>query len=329
MTDWTAEIAGLVRTRRSGAPLGLRIPANLGYLKSIGLDVREMVRQGLIDFVTFSNYWQTSWEMPLDALRRQLGPDVVIYGGIEDAPNWLEAEAPSLRARPLNQELQLAGDNAYRSEKAATANRVRGTRYLSSSRELVRANAAGKYALGADGVAVFNYFVTDQVRVPGQRADYSALRGLSDGEGLRGLPKHYAFNTATKQAKRIWDVPEQLPVVIPPGLRRSLRLPMIAEPIDRGLLLTVQIVTPREGGAIRCGVALNGNWPRYDGKLTQELLFPAGPYRRHVEEHQALDYELPVSDVVDGWNELTLQNDGTSDLRVEMVELAIKAAAAD
>lgn len=328
ITDWTGEIAGLLRARRSAAPLGLRIPANLGYLKSIGLDVREMVRQGLIDFITFSNYWQTAWEMPLDSLRRQIGPDVVIYGGIEDAPNWLEAEAPSLRSRPLNQELQLAGDNAFRSEKAANAARVRGTRYLSSSPAFVRANAVGKYVLGADGVAVFNYFVTDQVRVPGQRSDYAALRGLSDWETLRGLPKHYAFNTATKQAKRIWDVPEQLPVVIPPGLRRSLRLPMIAEPLDRGLSLVVQIVTPRSSGPIRCGVALNGNWPRYDGKLTQELLFSAGPYSQHVEEHQALNYEVSLLDVLDGWNEVTLQNDGTSDLRVEMVELAITPAAA-
>jgi hypothetical protein len=177
-------------------------------------------------------------------------------------------------------------------------------------------------------VAVFNYFVTDQVRVPGQRADYGALRSLSDWEKLRGLGKHYAFNTATKQAKRIWDVPAQLPVVIPSGQRRSLRLPMIAEPLDLGLSLTVQIVTPRNSGSMRCGIALNGNWPRYDGKLTEDFLFPAGPYSRHVEEHQALNYEVSLADVLDGWNEVTLHNDGIADLHVEMVELAIKPSAA-
>lgn len=325
ITDWTGELKVLARSRRADIPLGLRLPANLGYLRSVGLDVREMVRQGFVDFITFSNYWQTSWETPLDVLRKELGPDVVIYGGIEDAPNWLEAQAPSLVTRPLGQELQLAGDNAYRSEKAASSPRVRGTRYLSASAPFLRANAAGKLALGADGVTTFNFFVTDQVRVPGQRADYAALRELSDLGRLRGTAKHYAFNSATKQAKRIWDVPEQLPVIIPPGLRRSLRLPMCAEPVDRGLRLVVQVVTAREGSNIPCGVSLNGGWPSQDGRDTHELLFPSGPYSRHVDEHAARNYELPVGEVLDGWNEVTLHNDGTEDLRVIMVELAIIA----
>ena len=323
LTDWTGELKALAQARRADVPLGLRLPANLAYLRSVGLDVREMVRQGFVDFVTFSNYWQTSWETPLDVLRRELGPDVVIYGGIEDAPNWLEALAPSLTARPLGQELQLAGDNAYRSEKAASSPRVRGTRYLSASAPFLRANAAGKLALGADGVATFNFFVTDQVRVPDQRADYAALRELSDLGRLRGLTKHYAFNSATKQAKRIWDVPEQLPVSIPPGLRRSLRLPMCAEPVGRGLRLIVQVVTAREGATVPCGVSLNGGWPSHVAQATQDLLFPSGPYSRHVDEHAARNYELPVDEVRDGWNEITLHNDGAEDLRVIMVELAI------
>lgn len=328
VTDWTGELKALARARGADIPLGLRLPANLGYLRSVGLDVREMVRQGFVDFVTFSNYWQTSWETPLDVLRRELGPDVVIYGGIEDAPNWLEALAPSLTARPLGQELQLAGDNAYRSEKAAASPRVRGTRYLSASAPFLRANAAGKLALGADGVATFNFFVTDQVRVPGQRAEYAALRELGDLDRLRGAAKHYAFNSATKQAKRIWDVPEQLPVSIPPGLRRSLRLPMCAEPVDRGLRLLVQVVTAREGSQVPCGVSLNGGWPVQSASETRDLLYPSGPYSRHVDEHAARNYELPVGEVLDGWNEITLHNDGTEDLRVVMVELAVVEPAA-
>ncbi len=323
LTDWTGELQAMARARRPDYPLGLRVPANLGYLRSVGLDVREMVRQGFVDFITFSNYWQTSWEMPLDALRRELGPDVVIYGGIEDAPNWLEAHAPSLKARPLGQELQLAGDNAYRSEKAAASPRVRGTRYLSASVPFLRGNAAGKLALGAEGVATFNFFVTDQVRVPGQRAEYAALRELTDLSQLRGKAKHYAFNSATKQAKRIWDVPEQLPVSIGPGLRQALRLPLCAEPLDQGLRLQVQVVTARGAGPVTCGVALNGGWPRFDAQETRALLFPAGPYSEHVEEHTARNYELAVGDLVDGWNELILQNDGTEELRVIMVELAV------
>ena len=44
ITDWTGELKALARSRRADIPLGLRLPANLGYLRSVGLDVREMVR---------------------------------------------------------------------------------------------------------------------------------------------------------------------------------------------------------------------------------------------------------------------------------------------
>jgi hypothetical protein len=74
---------------------------------------------------------------------------------------------------------------------------------------------------------------------------------------------------------------------------------------------------------VTCGVALNGGWPRFDAQETRALLFPAGPYSEHVEEHTARNYELAVGDLVDGWNELILQNDGTEELRVIMVELAV------
>ena len=78
---------------------------------------------GLIDFVNFSNSWQTSWDVPYDELRRELGDKVAIYGVIEDAPTgW----TPSTRER----------------EEQAIA------RLLSASPELLRGNAAGKLAHG-------------------------------------------------------------------------------------------------------------------------------------------------------------------------------------
>ena len=100
MTDWFAAVRALTKARRPFYPLGIRSSPNLPYLRSIGLDVKELARRGLIDFCTFSNFWQTSWEMPLDELRRELGPEVTIYGGMEDAPNWLETHAPTLTERP-------------------------------------------------------------------------------------------------------------------------------------------------------------------------------------------------------------------------------------
>ncbi|MBS0661660.1 MAG: hypothetical protein JSR48_00220 [Verrucomicrobia bacterium] len=329
MTDWFAALKALAASCPRRVPVGLRVPANLGYLRAIGIDVPALVRRGIVDFLTFSNYWQTPWELPLDELRRELGPDVTLYGGIEDAPNWLEAVAPSLAERPAYQELQLAGDNAYRPRAEAPGpRRIRGTRYLSASAPFLRANAAGKLVLGAEGVEAFNFFVTDQVRVPGQRADYAALRPLADLAALRGTTKHYAFNTASTQPTKIWDVPEQLPVRLGPGQRRALRLPLCAEPAGRGLRLVAQLVVGRADAARTCGVSLNGGWPVFERAATDALLFPAGPYSRHVEEHAAWNYALDLGAVRDGWNELTLVNESPEALDLIAVELGVLASPA-
>ena len=324
LTDWFASIKAMAQARRPFYPVGLRVPGNLGYLRAIGLDVKTLARRGIVDFVTFSNFWQTSWEMPHDELRRELGPDVTIYGGMEDAPNWLETYAPSLTERPAGPEIQLAGDNAFKSAKPADgAKRIRGTRYLTASPELMRANAAGKLVLGANGIEQFNFFVTDQVRVPGQRGDYAALRQLTDLEFLRGQEKHYALNTASVQATKIWDVPEQLPVRIAPKHRRALRLPMCAEPAGAGLSLIVQIVTNRTRTGDGCGVSVNGAWPGFEHRATADLLFPAGPYRQHVDEHIGWNFACDAGAIRDGWNDIVIYNESDEDLDLIGVELGL------
>ncbi|MDB6167597.1 MAG: hypothetical protein JWM88_461 [Verrucomicrobia bacterium] len=328
MLDWFASVKAMAASRRSDFKVGLRLPGNLGYLRSIGIDVKALVQRGLVDFITFSNFWQTAWEMPLDELRRELGPDVTLYGGMEDAPNWLEASAPSLAEPPRDQELQLAGDSAYRPKAApAGPRRIRGTRYLSASAELMRANAAGKLVLGADGIAQFNFYVTDQVRVPGLRGNYAALAQLADLEFLRGREKHYAMNTATAQATEIWDVAEQLPLRIPPGQRRELRLPMCAEPAGAALRFVVQLILERTHPAPSCGVSFNGQWPVHERQESPHLLFPSGPYTEHVEEHLAFNYTIDPAAIREGWNRIGIHNDSTGELGVVAVECGIFARA--
>jgi len=325
MTDWFAAVRALTKARRPFYPLGIRSSPNLPYLRSIGLDLKELARRGLIDFCTFSNFWQTAWEMPLDELRRELGPEVTIYGGMEDAPNWLETHAPTLTERPSGPDVQLAGDNAFHAQpKPELARRVRGTRYLSASAEMLRANAAGKLVLGANGLEQFNFFVTDQVRVPGLRADYAALRQLDNLAVLRGREKHYAFNTVSLLATKIWDVPEQLPVRLAPKHRRALRIPLCAEPAGAGLEFVVQLITERSPSDRDCGVSVNGGWPVFARRETEDLLFPAGPYSRHVEEHRAWNYTLDCGVIRDGWNDIVIYNESAEEVSVVGVELAIK-----
>ena len=64
---------------------------------------------------------------------------------------------------------------------------------MSASPQMLWANAAGKLAMGVHGIEQFNFFCTDQPRIPGVRCDYSALKGTADLASLRGKPKHTAF----------------------------------------------------------------------------------------------------------------------------------------
>ena len=325
LTSWFADVRALTeaRSRKIGqpVPVGLRVPGSLGYLRSIGIDVADLARRGVIDFVIFSNFWQTSWDMPYDRLRAELGSDVVIYGCVEDAPNWVSGRAPNLTLEPGT---------------AAPSYSNLGIRYLSASPELLRGNAAGKLAMGVDGIETFNFFCTDQVKIPGLRGDYAALRGIEDLASLRGKPKHYALSTTIGRTSQLWELPYQVPVILEPNWRREFSLSMCQEPANANLQLTVQVVFERKAAAPDLGVSFNGGWPNFQAQASDALVFPTGPYTHHVAEHQALSFQFPASEIKEGWNTLVVFNNNqkrnTTEERQEnsvhivSIELGVKKA---
>jgi hypothetical protein len=296
VTNWLREVRVFTeaRGRLTGkpVPLGLRIPANLGYLRSRGLDVRAIVRAGLIDFVGFSNFWQTSWDIAYEQLRAELGPKIVIYGVVEDAPNWVPGHAPALAAK------------APKTGQAPYPNL--GIRYMAASAPMLRANAAGKLAMGVHGIEQFNFFCTDQPNIPGLRADYGALRGVHDLAFLRGKPKHYCLSSPSGRLSSLWETPEQVPAVLDPKNRREFRLTMCAEP--GGTSLAVQVVIERTVQPARLGISFNGAWPLFENRQTQDMLFPVGPYTQFTEAHTAWQFTLPSSAIREGWNTVTVIN---------------------
>ena len=126
MTDWFRRIRGLTEARaaRTGTPypLGLRVPGNYRMLRHLGIDVAALVQEGVVDFLCPSNFMQTSWDMPHDRLRQELGPEVIIYGVTE---LWI---------------------NCLWSHTGRDADR-----YCSAHPAALRANAAGTPVLGAYG----------------------------------------------------------------------------------------------------------------------------------------------------------------------------------
>ncbi|MBL8210599.1 MAG: hypothetical protein JNK87_07805 [Bryobacterales bacterium] len=317
ITAWIREVRAYVdaRSRATGKqiPLGMRIPVNLGYLRSRGLDVRAIAREGLVDFLGFSNFWQTTWDVDYAALRQEVGPNVVIYGVVEDAPNWIPGNAPGLALQT-----PAAGRAPFPTS---------GTRYLSGSAQMLRANAAGKLAMGVHGIEQFNFFCTDQPKVPGLVADYAALRGIHDLQGLRGQSKHYCLQTPTTWLSKLWETPEQLPAVIDPTNRREFRFSMCDEP--RGGKLTIQVVVEKTPEPPRLGMSFNGAWPVFESKRTRAMVFPVGPYTEFTDAHEAWEFTLDTSEIRKGFNTVTVTN-GTRGkafpVKVVSVELGVRFA---
>jgi len=304
MTDWIREVRALTdrRAQETGRPypLGLRIPGQLETLKSIGLDVVTLCREGVIDFVAPSGFWCTSWEMPHDALRQKLGEDVTIYGVIEDGANSLPTLAPEI-------------------------NHTQGIRFISSSHEMLRANAAGKLVLGADGIEWFNFYCTDPGRIPGLISDYTALRNIDQLELLRGQPKHYSLSMSGHGlVLPPFEVTPQLPTVLEKWWNRSFRLPMCAEPADRGLELIVQVVLKSGDKGEVLPVAFNGCWPRLEHTMTDKLLFPCGCLTHLTPENRGYNFRFPIDLVRDGWNEITIENGDDQPVTIVCIDLAIR-----
>lgn len=304
MTGWFREVRALTRRRAQATgrpyPFGLRIPGRLDTLKNIGIDVETLCRKEVIDFVAPSGFWCTSWEMPHDELRRRLGKSVAIYGVIEDGAN-------PLPSRGLERNL------------------ARDIRLISSSPEMLRANAAGKLALGADGIEWFNFYCTDQARMPGLISDYAALRGIDDLGGLRGQPKHYTFSLSGHGlVLPPFEIVPQLPVTLEKWWNHSFRLPMCTEPADGDLELVIQIVLRAENQPEALPVAFNGCWPVVEHEVTDRLLYPCGSLTHLTAAHRGCNYRFPIGLIRDGWNEITVENGGGQPITIAAIEVAVR-----
>ena len=311
VTDWLRQVReyteAVGRRRGRPIPLGLRIPANLGYLRSRGLDVRAIARAGLVDFVNASNFWQTSWDIDYARLRAELGPEVVLYGVVENAPNWVPGHSAALTAQGF--------------ERSRAPYPDLGLRYMAASAPMLHANAAGKLAMGVHGIEQFNFFCTDQPRTPGLRADYAALRHIHDAAWLRGQPKHYCLSSPSGRLSTLWETPEQIPAVLDPKQRREFRLTMAAEPA--GTRFRVQLVVEKTAVPARLGVSWNGAWPVFTSRETTEMLFPVGPFTHFTSAHTAWEFTLPADRIENGWNTVTVTNNTKTPVKIVSVEFGV------
>jgi len=296
ITNWHSEIRSITNNK-CDYPLGIRCPVNYGLFRRIGIDVKEMVFQEILDFVCPTNFMQTTWDAPHDRLRSEFGDKVTIYGVSELMINSLPGYCP--------------------------ATGVSEERNVCSHPAAIRGNTAGKLVMEADGIEQYNFYWTHSLE------NYTALEKLCDLDYLRGQEKHYAISSLGHPCHYYpYDIVEPLPRNMLPGSRDSFTLAMCAEPVDSDLELIVQIVVRGCEEASWLGVSFNQSWPVFESNVSKELLFSNGPSTHIPPDHTAFNFKFNAADIQDGWNDITIYHSECSPLtkgiNVVSIELAVK-----
>ena len=119
MTDFLRRVRKMTDTAKSGRLLlAVRIPSILNACRTVGLDIGEWIKEGLIDFVTAAPFLTSEFNMDVKEFRNLAEPyNIPVYTGLEF----------SLRGRPM-------------------------------TKETFRAAAMNYLDQGADGLYLFNFF---------------------------------------------------------------------------------------------------------------------------------------------------------------------------
>lgn len=282
ITEWHSEIRELARRKekKTGKPyaLGIKCPPNIGLMRSIGLDVVDIARSGLIDFVSPSDLCVTARDICYSSLKSRLGEDIAVYGMIESQFSWLPVYAP--------------------------AQDISGPRFAPHSVELLRGDAASKLVAGADGIDYFNFPASYILS-----CQPSDLKDNNNIESLRGLEKLYGSSYMFGPWVRpLFESVAHFPALLEPGALKSLRMPMCAEPPESDLEVIVQVIVEKRDRPAIIGVSLNGSWPLWESEETDDLLFDVSSFTKHVAKHIAYNFRFKTQNILEGWNELVILN---------------------
>lgn len=266
--------------------LSVRVPADVAFCLSKGLDVREWIRLGLVDFVTIGVHWCGKPDMPVEKFRNDLGaPGLPLYATIDDG--------------------------GYGPREVYTQGQRRGM-------------ASHIYAQGGNGIYLFNYFlgggydgdtgagsvVSRAIRVP-------LLHELGSPETLRKRNKIFSLDDGASAAYGYKpDTP--LPLTVS-AEKPSAATVYVGDPVNEDApaeaVLFVRTNRP-DSLVVRVNeTGITRQKPEY------VVLFDRGNNLSNDETVYA--WTIPVSALRQGVNSVSFHTGGGA-LTVKRVEIALK-----
>jgi len=214
MTAFVLEVRQVLNEAATAVELICRVASTPCVAFELGFDLRDWAQRGLIDGVTASAFFNTSWQIPVDAFREVLGAQVSFYVSTE----------------------------------ASADNRIGyPTRWLPLEGDLLNGFAAGYLAAGVDGIALFNFFVPRE-EDPTCHLRFENLPLMKSLALLQGVQKTYLISAGISQMETDGEV--LLPLNIEAAQSRGLSVWMGAESYPAEVTLEVIFVKTSEMNAI-------------------------------------------------------------------------------
>jgi len=269
--------------------LAVRVAPKLSENMEKGLDVREWLRHDLVDFVTIGTHWRIDPALPVDHFRTELGDDLNV---------------------PLYATL---ADGGYKPFETLSEGMNTGA-------------ASHILANGADGVYLFNYYFgppnfqnNNPKPLPGGEVirvrTPKALQYLGRMETLRYRNKTYFLPDGSPQYGMFPVTP--LPLQVKKNASGNIFVgDEVRTDVPENVFLYFR--TDKSG---KFSVAVNGR------TVGQEIQGFAKTYdKEHNMEGTDMNYayEVPVSALRQGYNQVSFSNSGNDPFTVKRIELSLK-----
>jgi hypothetical protein len=299
MREFIVGVRKLLDARGQDRPICVRVPQKWDIALEIGLDLKAWSREGLIDMVNISPFYETSADMDIEDYRENL-PDAKIFGEITQCSS-------------VQKYIELGIENS----RKMTA-------------EMIRTTAETFLSRGADGISLFNFvyyrdYSFGTVNKPDKfEPPFAALHNIADRKTLADEPKHYVL------AQQNWFYQKQFPLDLAnPGPRRPQATIHISadftDPEVRKLFLETAVLRLQFQDKIQDAAVLVLRLGRLLTPCHVEgELFPT-PYIEGVpkDHSNTLDYELPLELLEKGRNTFTLWLDRGDQAVVNRLEIAV------